>query len=149
MSLAHTDGSTGVPAVASACAGVPEPEQTSRLLGGELAVADTRPVIVRLPKQIEHRTLGAEVYVWAEQGLTAHYLHHVARCQVARYEANLMSSTSDPLAVPGAEVDVRTADGGFVVRITAETRAAGRAIADRAAHLGASRPGARQSSLQL
>jgi hypothetical protein len=118
----------------SACEAVPQAEQSAPLFDG-VTVADARPIVVRRGKQMDHRTLGAEVYVAAERGLTAPYLHRVARCQIARYQADLAESERDPLAVAGAEVEVRPRGPGFVVRITAEARSAGRAIAERAAAL--------------
>jgi hypothetical protein len=137
---ATTRAETPSPAVArqraaTACDALPEAEQSASLFGDTLAVADTRPVIVRRGKQMDHRTLGADVYVEAERGLTAPYLHRVARCQIARYEADLAESERDPLAVAGAQVEVRPRGPGFVLRITAEARSAGRAIAERAARL--------------
>jgi hypothetical protein len=120
---------------ARACQALPEADRRAPLFGGAIDVADTRPVIVRRGKQMDHRTLGAELYVRAERDLTAPYLHRLASCQIARYEADLAESATDPLAVAGAQVDVRRRAAGFVVRITAEARSAGRAIAERAARL--------------
>jgi hypothetical protein len=120
---------------AVACEDLAAADRDAPLFEGKLDVADSRAVVVRRGKQMDHHTLGAEVFTLAEPGLTAPYLHRVARCQIARYEADLAESDTDPLAVAGAEVRVRERGAGFVVRITAETRSAGRAIAERAARL--------------
>lgn len=121
--------------VASACADLPEQQQRAQLLGGALPVADAWPVVQRVGKHLEFRTLGAEVYVRAEPHVTAPWLQRVAHCQIVRYEAGELASAADPLAVTGAQVEVRDVGGGFVVRVTAPTRAGGRTIADRVAQL--------------
>lgn len=132
---AQTDAPTSARQVADACADLPEHEQRTPLFAGELSVADTWPVIVRVGKHLELRTLGGEVYVRAEPHVTAPWLQRVAQCQIARYEAGATTSAADPLAVAGAQVEVRGAGDGFVVKVTAPTRSAGRAIAERVERL--------------
>ncbi len=118
------------------CGGISGAERARPLFGDRLAVVSSRALRAGGGRPLEPRALGAEVLVRAEPGLTARYVHRMAACQVALYSASLATSGDDPLAVEGAEVQVRESGPGFVIRISADRRSAAREIVDRAMALG-------------
>lgn len=86
-----------------------------------------REFIGRAPRQV---TVGARVYVPATAGLTKEYLHRTASCQAAQH-AVAANQSSDPLAVPGVQVDVLAAQRGFFVDVLGSDSATGREVLRR------------------
>jgi hypothetical protein len=77
------------------------------------------------------RTVGADLYVRAEPGMSAEYLERALTCHAQGAEP---VHSNDPLH-PGTgvvHVKVESANGGFAVRATGSTDEAGRAIWKRA-----------------
>jgi hypothetical protein len=118
-----------------ACAGLSEADRGRALFGDRLEVLSSRALRPRGAKPIERGARGAEVFVRAEPGLTARYVHRLAACHIALYEASVASSGEDPLAVEGAEIRVRERGAGFVLQISADRRSAASAIIERASAL--------------
>lgn len=73
------------------------------------------------------RVVGAEVVLAAEDGVTVESLERRARCHSGK--------DSDPLAVAGAAVRVRSREGAFALQITSKDPASAREILARAERL--------------
>ncbi|MFW5876725.1 MAG: hypothetical protein ACOCXM_08305 [Myxococcota bacterium] len=96
-----------------------------------LPILDTRSITEPQGKQRLWTPMGAAVLVPAEQGMTAAYLQRALSCHAARAEGS-----QSPLAVDGAQVEVRATDGAFQVTVTADRRSDAREIQRRVEALG-------------
>jgi hypothetical protein len=77
-----------------------------------------------------HRLRGAEVYVKAEQGLTAQWLQLTLQEHIARM--NSAAKGACALGVSDVRVDVRPAGAGFAVRLIAKDPARAEEVLHRA-----------------
>ena len=113
------------------CAGLSDAAQQTPLLDASQVVG-VHKLEYRDGNLVHWRPAGADVRILAKEGQTAPWLHRVARCQQARALAGLdASGAGSPLAVAGAKISVRQADGTFAIRIEADGRAEGREIQQR------------------
>lgn len=80
------------------------------------------------------RTVGADLYVAAEEGVSAEYLERVLSCHAQSGQA---LHTADPFHALSGEVQVRvsSAPAGYRIRVTGSTPEAGREIWNKASSL--------------
>lgn len=99
--------------------------------GRVAAVSPVRETEFRARALQPKRTVGADLYVHAEQGVTAEYVERVLSCHASSGTA---LHANDPLHPASGEVavSVRSSKGGFAVRAVGSTAEAGREIWERA-----------------
>jgi hypothetical protein len=116
---------------AQVCAGLPtEAREVSLFEWDGVSFVEARTEedpIGRAPRQ---RTAGARVFVPASQGLTKEYVHRAASCQAAQHAAAAQQST-DPLAVPGVQIRVTSAQNGYLVDLIGDDAATGKELLRR------------------
>ena len=101
--------------------------------GNVYAVKEVKRKVFRARAIQYMRTVGAELYVRAEPGVTREYLHRALSCQVAG--AGAAQHPNDPLHPSGgrvSELGVRSAGGSFAVSVVGDSLTTGREIYERA-----------------
>lgn len=116
---------------AQVCAGLPtEAREVSLFAWDGVSFVEARTEqdpIGRAPRQ---RTAGARVFVPASEGLTKEYVHRAASCQAAQHAVAAQQST-DPLAVPGVQIRVTSAQNGYLVDLVGDDSATGKELLRR------------------
>lgn len=115
------------------CDDLPASLRSGESFAAPLSVVGVRQLHEVMGRQQTGVAKGAELHVRASHDLDVVAVRRVVMCRAEASRA--AGSTSDPLAVAGARVQVDPRGGGFVVRVTANTRASSREIADRASRL--------------
>ena len=96
---------------------------------------------------LPERTVGAEIHLRAQEGVTREYLQRALACHAATGDA---AHPSDPLKPASGNVDglaVRSTGSGFAVSVTSDAPEAGREIWQRARAISA--PGATVTGEQI
>ncbi len=121
------------PRAAVACESLPSTLVQEGSFAAPLQVLDARPVTEAVGRQQTGARRGAELAVVAEPGYDANAVERVLACRAQA--ARAAGSTTDPLAVPGTEIDVRASNGRMHVRIVASDRSGGAEVWSRVAAL--------------
>lgn len=124
--------------VGEACRDVPKTDaERGPLADGRLHVVSTSELreVARIAKSTTTTLRGAEIYLRPSASATVSrmWLTQVSRCHAALHaKLVLEDQATDPLAVSGAEVDVREEDDLFVLRIHTQDEQGAREIVRRA-----------------
>lgn len=110
------------------------PSRDCELITYKASAARPYLVDVQQGRNSGKKLVGANVYVPAQQGLSAEYLQARVQGQIAAMKSQSMPNC--PLAVEGATVNVTSAGNGYWVQISSTDQAAAEEILRRAEHLG-------------